>query len=237
MAKMFTYYYDDTPKTNMNAIKDNKNGNQDFDQIKKLCGEKKVNNREFELDNTLKFLKIDKIYLGFNSAYEIYNKHKKQFKKKGLEPRDASHPCLFFDFGQGCSYYVDYMPDKGSSKTAKFLYGNKYGLRYCQKTFEEFIAHNDTLCITLKARNNITFYDYFIKVCENDSWTKDAHNYEKHNCNHFILKSMKLLNVELFEKDNFENNFRFTKEINSSKRDAIKDNIPYIFHQILQINY
>ena len=235
---MGSYYYSDEPKTDMNAIKENKENNSDFKEINRLC--KKDNqqqqNKKIEINKTFKFLTIRNIWLGFNSCPDIYAKYKNHFKAKGLKKRDASHPSLFFDFGEGCSYYVDYMPDKGASRNAEFLYGTKLGLRYASKEFEEFVAHNDTLIIKLKANNQIKFYDYFTEICRNEDWTKDTHDYEKHNCNHFILKSLQLLNVELRE-DNFEENFLFPKLINSTKRDAIKDLTPFIFHNVLQINY
>lgn len=233
------YYYSDKPKTNMKSIEENKNHNKDFNDLNNLIrGDKNNQNniiQKFNLDVLFRFLIINEIYLGFNSAEDIYNRYKNEFKKIHLEKRDASHPSIYFNFGQGCGYYVDYLPDKGESKNAIFLYKGDYGARYCNKTIEEFIKHNDTLIINLNAKNKLSFYDYFIKVCEKDDWTKRAHDYEKHNCNHFVLKSLKLLDVE-FPKGNFEDNFIFTKQINKSKKDAIKDNIPSIFHSILHIN-
>ena len=236
---MGSYYYSDKPKTNMNEIGQNKNGNKDFNNLKNLMENEKIkNNKNINLNikSSFQFLIIEKIYLGFNSAYDIYKKYENHFKKKGLKKSDASHPSLFFDFGLQCSYYIDYLPDRGESKNAMFLYPNDYGARYCEKNIKQFIQHNDTLIILLQSRNKLNFYDYFIKVCENDKWTKSAHNYETHNCNHFILKSLKILNVE-FVKGNFEDNFNFTKEIKKSKKDAIKEEIPTLFHSILHINY
>lgn len=233
------YYYSDKPKTDMKSIEKNENNNKDFNELNKLMRNDKKNQKniiqKFNLDSSFKFLEINVIYLGFNSADDIYNKYKNEFKKRHLEKRDASHPSIFFNFGKGCGYYVDYLPDKGESKNAIFLYKDDYGARYCNKTIEEFIKHNDTLFIHLNAKNKLSFYDYFIKVCENDDWTKRAHNYEKHNCNHFVLKSLKILDVE-FSKGNFEDNFIFTKEINKSKIEAIKDNTPSIFHSILHLD-
>ena len=233
------YYYSDRPKTDMESIEKNKNNNKDFNDLNKLMGSQRKNQnnitQKFNLEPCFKFLSINVIYLGFNSADDIYNRYKKEFKKRNLEKRDASHPSIYFEFGNDCGYYVDYLPDKGESKNAIFLYKGDYGARYCNKTIEEFIKHNDTLIIHLNAQNNLSFYDYFIKVCENDDWTKGAHDYVRHNCNHFILKSLKLLNVK-FSKGNYEDNFTFTKEINKPKKNAIKDNIPTIFHSILHIN-
>ena len=153
-----------------------------------------------------------------------------------LRKRDASHPSLFFDFGKGCSYYVDYLPDKGESKTAKFVYGGDYGLRYAEKNFENFVEHNNTVIIPLKTKE-ITFYDYFIQICREGRWTKSAHDYEKNNCNHFILKSLQILDAKLENDNDFQSNFLFSTEINSTKKDAIKEKIPFLFHKILGINY
>ena len=232
------YFYSDKPKTDMESIEQNKNNNRDYNELKELI--KKDNNNKndiiekFNLQTTFKLLTIENIILGFNSANEIYDKYQKEFKNKNLKKRDASHPSIYFDFGKGCGYYVDYLPVKGESQNAIFLYKNAFGVRYCEKTIEEFIKHNDTVIIFLKSKKELSFYEYFIKVCEGDSWTEKDHNYEKHNCNHFVLQSLKLLEVE-FSKTNFEDNFLFIKE-NKNKKDAIKDEIPSNFHSILKIN-
>ena len=231
------YYYSDKPKTDMQSIEENKNNNKDYNELNELIKKDKNNKNEiekFNLESSFKFLKIKNIYLGFNSANDIYEKYQKEFKDKNLEKRDASHPSLYFNFGEGCGYYVDYLPEKGESKNAIFLYKNDYGIRYCGKTIEEFIKHNDTVIIFLESKKGLSFYEYFIKVCEGDSWTKKDHNYENHNCNHFVLKSLQLLEVE-FSKPNFVDNFLFTKEVNNKKA-AIKDEIPSNFHSILKIN-
>ena len=235
------YYYSDKPKTDMKQILENENNNPDMNVLKdiiKKSEEKNLNNQnqDIKIESSFKLLKIEKIYLGFNSAYEIYEKYKKDFKRKNLMKRDASHPSLYFDFTE-VGYYVDYLPDKGNSKNAKFIYKNSYGLRYCEKTRKEFIAHNDTCIIFLKSNENLSFYDYFNKICEKEKWNKEAHDYEKHNCNHFILKSLELLNINFENDANYVKNFCFTKEIEMDKRDAINKYIPSIFHSILKINY
>ena len=231
------YYYSDAPKTNMKKIKENKNKNNDYERLNEMVkNENEEKQEDINLEKTFRFLNVKKVYLGFNSAIEIYKRYKSDFKKRGLRERDASHPSVFFDFGKNCSYYVDYLPDKGESKSAKFVYGSNYGLRYAEKNFEDFLMHNDIVIITLKTKE-ITFYDYFIEICSNGKWTKSAHNYETNNCNHFILKSLEILDAKLENEKDFQNNFIFSTEINSSKRDAIKEKIPFLFHQILGINY
>ena len=231
------YYYSDGSKTDMVKIAKNENKNGDFAKINVMIKNgNQEQQEEINLEKTFKFLKVQKVYLGFNSATEIYKRHKDEFRKKGLRERDASHPSLFFDFGKGCSYYVDYLPDKGESKTAKFLYKNNYGLRYAEKNFEDFVKHNDTVIIALKTKE-ITFYDYFIQICKEGRWTKSAHDYEKNNCNHFILKSLQILDAKLENDNDFQSNFLFSTEINSRKKDAIKEKIPFLFHKILGINY
>lgn len=237
MGSDYYYLYSDQAKTDMNKIKSNQRNNEDFAKLNNMMNQRERQNINIELDKTFKFLKVRKVYLGFNSAFEIYKRYENHFRANGLSERDASHPSLFFDFGDGCSYYVDYLPDKGKSKSAVFLYKNQYGLRYAEKPFEDFIRHNDTVVITLKVNDDITFYNYFINVCRNEEWTREKHNYERHNCNHFVLKSLTLLNVRLDNEENFEENFLFTKEFQSSKRDLIKQKIPFLFHQILGINY
>lgn len=233
----YNYNYSDRSNTDMNKITKNENKNEDFDKINQMMeNENKEEQKDLKLEKTFKFLKVQKVYLGFNFAREIYERYKKEFKQKGLSKRDASHPSLFFDFGEGCSYYVDYLPDKGESKTAKFVYGNNYGLRYAEKNFKDFVKHNDTVIITLKTKE-ITFYDYFIEICKNGRWTKSAHNYETNNCNHFIHKSLQILDAKLVNDNDFQKNFLFSTEINSSKKDAIKEKIPFLFHEILGINY
>jgi len=231
------YYYSDAPKTDMNKIKENKNNNKDFRRLDNMMNnENKEKQEDINLEKTFKFLNVKEVRLGFNSAREIYQRYKSDFRKRGLRERDASHPSLYFVFEKDLGYYVDYLPNKGNSTTAKFIYGSNYGLRYAEKKFSDFVAHNDTVIITLKTKE-ITFYDYFIQICRNGNWTKSAHDYEKNNCNHFILKSLEILDAKLEDDDNFENNFIFSTEINSSKRDAIKEKIPFIFHRILGINY
>ena len=231
------YYYSDEPKTDMEKIAKNENQNEDFTKIKALIKNGNQEKREdIILENTFQFLNVQKVYLGFNSATEIYKRYKNEFRKKGLRERDASHPSLFFDFGKGCSYYVDYLPDKGESKTAKFVYKGHYGLRYGEKNFEDFVKHNDTVIIPLKTKK-ITFYDYFIEICRNEKWTESTHDYETNNCNHFILKSLQVLDAKFVNDNDFQKNFIFSCEINSTKRDAIKEKIPFIFHKILGINY
>ena len=232
------YYYSDGPKTDMEKIAKNENNNEDFTKLNAMWENgNQEQQEEIKLEKTFKFIKVQKVILGFNSATEIYNRLEKEFRKRGLRERDASHPSLFFDFGEGCSYYVDYLPDKGESRTAKFVYGGDYGLRYAQKNFQKFVEHNNTVIILLKTKE-ITFYDYFIEICKVGRWTKSAHDYEKNNCNHFILKSLQVLNAKLENENDFQNNFIFSTEINSTRKDAaIKEKIPFLFHKILGINY
>lgn len=234
----YYYYYSDGKKTDMEKIAKNEHKNKDFAKLKAMYENgNQEQQEEINVEKTFKFIKVQKVILGFNSATEIYNRLEKEFRKRGLRERDASHPSLFFDFGEGCSYYVDYLPDKGESKTAKFVYRGEYGLRYAEKNIKNFVEHNDTVIIPLKTKE-ITFYDYFIEICREGRWTKSAHDYEKNNCNHFILKSLQVLDAKLENDNDFQDNFIFSTEINSTeKKKAIKEKIPFIFHKILGINY
>ena len=238
---MCDYYYSDKPKTDMEKIKENTNNNKDFKTINKFINnDKKVNNNinNLNIDKTFGFLKITDIYLGFNSAPEIYEKYKKKFQEKNLEKKDSSHPSLFFKFEEDnncCSYFVDYLPAQGNSKNAKFVYGNKYGLRYCEKSFDDFVGHNNTCIIQLISKKNFTFKNYFEKICENETWDKNSHNYENHNCNTFCIRSLELLEAKRL--NDIENAFIFTKVITTTKKDAIKNNIPSAFYKILDINW
>ena len=135
------YYYSDGPKTDMEKIEKNENNNEDFAKLNAMCKNgNQEQQEEINLEKAFKSLKVQRVYLGFNSATEIYKRHKDEFRKRGLRERDASHPSLFFDFEEGCSYYVDYLPIKGESKTAKFVYRDDYGLRYAEKNFKDLNA-------------------------------------------------------------------------------------------------
>ena len=185
MGSTYPYYYSDKPKTDMKKIKENVNRNNDFTRLNNLMGENRERNQGIEknLSSTFKHLKVQKIYLGFNSAFEIFKKYEIQFRKKNLTERDASHPSLFFDFGDGCSYYVDYLPEKGKSISARFLYGKDYGLRYAEKNMEKFVEHNDTLIVALKANADINFYNYGISgnFEKNRNWYKSEVFWERLN--------------------------------------------------------
>jgi len=234
----YYYYYSDKPKTDINGIKDNKDNNKDFKALNNLISKNENNKDKSQLNiqDTFQFLIIEKIYLGFNSAYEIYNKYKTEFEKNVLEKKDSSHPSLLFEFSEDCCFYVDYLPDKGNSKNAQFVYKEKYGLRYCQKNYEDFIHHNDTCIILLKSDIKMNFKDFFLNICKNKKWDKESHDYLKHNCNDFIIESLQLLQAKRLN-NNIESDFLFSCKINQSKKDAIKNKIPYSFHKILEINW
>lgn len=232
----YSYYYDDCKDNdNIKNIYNNRNNNKDCNKICGLIEKQDKKQSDLNIESSFKFLIIENIYLGFNSAPKIYNNYKKQMKNKGLREKDASHPSLFFMFPENCSYFVDYLPDKGKAKNITFVYGNdKLGLRYGNKSFKDFISHNDTCIVELKSEIKKNFYQFFEEICKVGTWDSNHHNMENHNCNHFCIESLKLLKAKR-KSNNIKEDFIFTKEINESKEDAIKHNIPYIFFNILNI--
>lgn len=228
-------YNDNEPNPNMKNILKNENNNKDYKKINEIIKKQDKKQSNLKIESSFKFLIIENIYLGFNSAPKIYNNLKNEMKKKGLSKKDASHPSLFFMFAQDCGYFVDYLPDEGKATNVTFVYGkDKFGLRYGNKSFEEFTLHNDTCFIELKSEIKKNFYQFFEEICKVGTWDSKHHNMEKHNCNHFCIESLKLLEAKR-KSNNIEEDFIFTKEINESKKDAIKHNIPFIFFNILNI--
>lgn len=230
------YYYDDNkPNPNMGNILTNKNNNKDYKKINDIIQVQNKKQSDLKIESSFKFLIIESIYLGFNSAPRIYKTYKNAMKKKGLSEKDASHPSLFFMFSKDCSYFVDYLPDEGKASNVTFVYGkDKLGLRYGNKNFEEFTLHNDTCIIELKSEEKKNFYQFFEEICKVGTWNSKNHDIENHNCNHFCIESLKLLKAKR-KSNNINEDFIFTKQINESKKDAIKHNIPNIFFNILNI--
>ena len=67
------YYYSDGSKTDMEKIAKNENNNDDFTKIKEMIkNENKEKQEELNLEKTFRFLKVKKVYLGFNSATKMH---------------------------------------------------------------------------------------------------------------------------------------------------------------------
>ena len=232
----YNYYYDDNePNPNMDNILTNKNNNKDYKKINDIIQEQDKKQSNLKIESSFRFLIIENIYLGFNSAPKIYKTYKTAMKRKGLSEKDASHPSLFFMFSKDCSYFVDYIPDQGKATNVTFVYGNdKFGLRYGNKSFKDFTLHNDTCIVELKSEIKKNFYQFFEEISKVGTWDQKNHDIEKHNCNHFCIESLKLLEAKR-KSNNIDEDFIITKPLNESKKDAIKHNIPFIFFNILNI--
>ena len=66
-------YCSDGPKTDMVKLIKNEYKNDDFTKIKEMIkNENKEKQEELNLEKTFRFLKVKKVYLGFNSATKMH---------------------------------------------------------------------------------------------------------------------------------------------------------------------
>ena len=176
-----------------------------------------------------KSLKVKKVYLGFKSSYEQYQKYKKEALKRRYEKKDFVHPSIYAFYDNDSGYYIDYQPYNSDAKNANYIYKyNKGGLRYGDKTFLDFVESSNLCIIRLKIneKNEKTFYQFFTECCcDGKSWTTKSFDFECNNCCDFIIKALEILDASL-ETGNLEDDVSITDEKIKGKYESKENVIP-----------
>lgn len=223
------YEYNDTYKTDIQEIKNNEKENNDFKTLNQLMN--KFISKNNLIPSEFKFLTIKILYLGLNSAEDIYNKYTKEFEKRGLKKKDSVHASFLFNFSDDCNYFIDYFPNKCDSTYSHLFKDEDKGIRYKNMSFEDFIHKNDICIIKLKSNKSMTFYQFLENIFNSNKWKYENYDLETNNCCHFGQNSLSVLDANIEDK---LNDILFTQIIKKSKEASIEELIPEIFLTIFR---
>ena len=143
--------------------------------------------------------------------------------------------------------YGDYCPEMSKTekeyvkqKYVKYRYdGDKGGLRYYVNTYKDFKkTFSDIMYIELDIpeKNQMTFDNFIEKIAPNssDDWIKYKYSSYNHNCQNFVVETIKVLNPSFSTKDVFPKDPKLLET--KDKKITIKPIFLYSYLSIHQQN-
>jgi hypothetical protein len=111
--------------------------------------------------------------------------------------------------------YGNYYPEMSKTekkyvdgKYVKYRYDDKGGLRYYVNTYKDFkktFSDIGYIELDISEKNQMTFDNFIEKIAPSSSenWIKNNYSPYSHNCQHFVVEAIKVLNPPFKTKDVF----------------------------------